>query len=282
MSKHASDLWPLLNAMAGVSSTTPSVVHQIGVTNAVDDTDLSSLHIYQCSSNLGHPLLLSPIHPKILSGIDECVASLVAKGCTTSKVGPSDASDLPEEMFTGLNAFSMWAALMARDNPEPFSATIREGIRPFSGVLELLLEAVKSMYGLSNHIFPAIFVSLTEYTQNLSPSENERNCALADAVKIKLHAALGTSKVLILPCIPTPAPMHNESLLRIFDTGNLSFFNIMELPVTSVPLGLTADGLPVGIQVVAGHGQDHVCIAVAKALQQAGIAKWEAPRPVTH
>lgn len=294
MSRHADDLWPLLNAIAGVHSTDKvtsepgadkmplsgnrgSVMCKAGVADAVDVVDISSLHVYHCTHNLGHPLLLSPIHPEIISGIDKCVEFLTSQGCSSNKAGPSDSSDMPSEMFSLLNAFSMWAALMSREKPEPFSQTIREETVPFAGIPELLLEAVKSIFNLSNHTFPAILLSLAEYATALVPSENERNCALADKVKVQLHAAL-KDKVMIMPSIPTPAPMHNESIIRIFDTSNTSFFNIMEVPVTAVPLGLNKDGLPIGLQVVGGHGQDHITIAVAKALQRAGIAKWQAPR----
>lgn len=105
--------------------------------------------------------------------------------------------------------------------------------------------------------------------------------------------------VLLLPSLPTPAPFHAESILRVFDTSNTAFFNVMELPVTAVPLGLTksrcsnssnrdgaacdardrprrgrqhwdsrdnrrhfggAKNLPVGMQIVGGPNRDHVSL----------------------
>jgi Asp-tRNA(Asn)/Glu-tRNA(Gln) amidotransferase A subunit family amidase len=87
------------------------------------------------------------------------------------------------------------------------------------------------------------------------------------------------NRVWIMPSLPTPAPHHNESLLRIFDVSNTGFFNVMELPVTAIPLGLTSDqGLPIGLQIISGPGQDALCIAVAKALQRAGVARWMPPK----
>ena len=47
----------------------------------------------------------------------------------------------------------------------------------------------------------------------------------------------------------------------------------MELPATAVPTGLSADGLPVGVQVVGGFCCDEVTIAVAIALEAAGAAR---------
>ena len=40
-----------------------------------------------------------------------------------------------------------------------------------------------------------------------------------------------------------------------------------ELPSTVVPVGRTPDGLPVGIQVIGGHGEDRTTLAVARVLE---------------
>ena len=45
-------------------------------------------------------------------------------------------------------------------------------------------------------------------------------------------------------------------------------FNVTGHPAVSVPAGL-ADGLPVGVQVVAPHGSDQIALAVARLLQVA-------------
>jgi len=67
-----------------------------------------------------------------------------------------------------------------------------------------------------------------------------------------------------------------------FTIGPLDFtcvaiFNVLELPVTQVPLGLGARGLPLGVQVVGVHGEDHVTIAVAQALEEM-FGGWTPPR----
>ena len=53
----------------------------------------------------------------------------------------------------------------------------------------------------------------------------------------------------------------------------------MSLPVTSVPTGLNAAGLPTGVQVVGNEGNDHLTIAAAVALEEA-LGGWQAPRVV--
>ena len=104
--------------------------------------------------------------------------------------------------------------------------------------------------------------------------------------KLPRSKVLSREHILLLPSLPTPAPFHSESILRVFDASNTAFFNVMELPVTAVPLGLTkprnsnygsrlarrqrgpkrgqlssaACNLPVGMQIVGGPNRDHVSI----------------------
>ena len=52
--------------------------------------------------------------------------------------------------------------------------------------------------------------------------------------------------------------------------------NVMQLPATQVPLGLGTEGLPLGVQVVAGRGRDHVSVAVAQHLERE-LGGWVPP-----
>lgn len=52
-------------------------------------------------------------------------------------------------------------------------------------------------------------------------------------------------------------------------------FNVFGFPSTAVPLGFDKNGLPIGIQVIAGPFQDKLCIAVAKELSK--IGGWVPP-----
>ncbi|MFI6503812.1 amidase [Nonomuraea typhae] len=49
-------------------------------------------------------------------------------------------------------------------------------------------------------------------------------------------------------------------------------FNVTGQPAISLPLGHSADGLPIGVQVVAGYGREDLLIRVASRLEQA--APW--------
>jgi amidase len=57
-------------------------------------------------------------------------------------------------------------------------------------------------------------------------------------------------------------------------------FNASGQPAASVPLGQSADGLPIGIHLAAPFGQDEELIALCAELEQA--SPWAARRPPVH
>jgi amidase len=59
----------------------------------------------------------------------------------------------------------------------------------------------------------------------------------------------------------------------IFEYGPFTApFNIGGQPAMSVPTGQSADGLPIGVQLVAAHGREDVLVRVAAQLEAA--APW--------
>ena len=54
-------------------------------------------------------------------------------------------------------------------------------------------------------------------------------------------------------------------------------FNMTGQPAISLPLGRTASGLPVGVQLVAAYGREDLLIRVASQLEAA--APWKSFTP---
>lgn len=91
----------------------------------------------------------------------------------------------------------------------------------------------------------------------------------------RLQEALGDG-ALLFPPFPRPAPRHFTTYGQPWLASNTVVFNILGLPVTQVPTGVNSAGLPLGVQVAAAPGNDHVALRVAESLE-AGLGGWTPP-----
>ncbi|KAK4299337.1 hypothetical protein Pmani_028379 [Petrolisthes manimaculis] len=89
---------------------------------------------------------------------------------------------------------------------------------------------------------------------------------------------LGSNSVLIIPMLPRHY-YHNEILTNALDVSHTALFNATEMPGSAVPLGLDNEGMPLGVQVVALPDDDHLCMAVAEALEKK-FGGWISPSPI--
>ena len=62
-----------------------------------------------------------------------------------------------------------------------------------------------------------------------------------------------------------------------FNFSYTAIFNATAFPVTSVPLGLSKEGLPLGVQVVSAPEHDHFTIAIALELHKK-FGGWQFPK----
>jgi amidase len=113
--------------------------------------------------------------------------------------------------------------------------------------------------------------------------------------KVRADVGMATEKfdVLLTPSMPRTAQPHglyattNENLSTDEfwkgDTGLYQFmgaFNVTGQPSISLPLGQSSDGLPIGIQIVAGFGHEAILIRLARDLEEA--MPWIGRLPPVH
>ncbi|XP_003704919.2 fatty-acid amide hydrolase 2 [Megachile rotundata] len=135
-------------------------------------------------------------------------------------------------------------------------------------------EIMKFLTRKSEHTFSVVMKLIDE---DFFPKENaEWATNITENMKKFLSDKLQNNGVLLYPSSPFPASYHYTAYLRPFNFGYWCLFNVMKYPVCQVPLGLSNDGLPVGIQVVAAPYNDHLCIAVAQELEKA-FGGWVPP-----
>lgn len=87
---------------------------------------------------------------------------------------------------------------------------------------------------------------------------------------------------LVLPATPMPALRIDEADPIKLSRGNLTrftrMFNLSGHPAIVLPCGFTADGLPIGLQIVGGLWQEKKILQLAHAYEQA--TEWHLKRPM--
>ena len=162
------------------------------------------------------------------------------------------------------------------DAPAPTIAPSPPELMAHGGEFEPWRELARFPFGRSQYTLPGLLLSVLEELPAKFASRTRRILALGKDLAAELADVLGDRGVLLYPSFPRVAPRHRTPLLAPFQFAYTAIFNVMELPATQVPLGLGADGLPLGIQVVAPRKQDHLSIAVAMTLEDA-LGGWRPP-----
>jgi fatty acid amide hydrolase 2 len=117
---------------------------------------------------------------------------------------------------------------------------------------------------------------VTEKLAPLMPAwQRRRALAAGESLRREVNAALGDGVLLYRP-FGRVAPRHGRTVGRAWVLTAPAAFNLLGLPVTQVPLGIGREGVPVGVQVAARPGHDHVAIRVALELERA-FGGWVAP-----
>lgn len=139
------------------------------------------------------------------------------------------------------------------------------------------MEMLKNIVGLSGNTFIGLVTSLFDYSGvEVGDDKYNHYLKVRQDLENAFKEMLGDDGVFLLPTHPTPAPYHNEPLLKPLNFAYTAIVNCLGLPSTTVPLGLSRDGLPIGIQIIANHNQDRLCFAVAEELDNA-FGGWTEP-----
>jgi fatty acid amide hydrolase 2 len=249
ITRRAEDLLPLLRVLAG-----PDAV--IGDADAVD---LATLNVVTVETNGAR----AP-SPELVAAQRTAVASLRALG---ARVRPASLPALKR-------SFDIWGAMLSASREVPFRTLLAGG-----GEFSTARELARLLRGRSPHTLPALGLAIVERWPDLLPGRGRRFVAMGTALREELATLIGDDGVLFYPSFPTVAPRHNHPLRTPFAFAYTAILNVAELPATQVPLGLDPAGLPLGVQVAALPGNDHLTIAVARRLETA-FGGWTPPRGI--
>lgn len=167
----------------------------------------------------------------------------------------------------------MWFANMKSPNGPLF----QEQLANLKGSISPWFELLKWVFRQSEHTLIGILTCLAEKGGCQYGDEkylylvSERN-----GLRRELLDLLGDDGVFLYPTHPTSAPFHTEPILKPFNFSYTAVIHVLCLPATHCPLGLDKNGLPIGVQVVATEGNDRLCLAVARELENA-FGGWVPP-----
>ena len=106
----------------------------------------------------------------------------------------------------------------------------------------LSLEFAKFLLGRGNFSFPALLQALMERISAIFRGSEETEPEAFDEVELlrnKVRNILGDNGLLLSPIHPTPPPHHYQSYTKPFNFLYAAMINLMGLPATVVPIGLS-------------------------------------------
>ncbi|MDG1479569.1 MAG: amidase [Myxococcota bacterium] len=251
--RRAEDLMPLVRILAGPDGVDPGC--QVLPLSDPAAVDLSGVRVLTVPDDG----LLS-VCAELRQAQADAASSLAERGARIEEI-----------RFPRLkSATDIWSAMLGEASTVPFRDSLYRGEDRTRTAL------LRWMLGGGVYTLPAILLAGLERLTDAFPARAERFIAEGRALRRALDEALGADGLLLYPSHPTPAPRHYVPLTRPISWVYTAILNVMELPVTQVPLGLDAKGMPLGVQVVGAHGADHRTIAAALALET-DLGGWVPP-----
>lgn len=140
-------------------------------------------------------------------------------------------------------------------------------------------EFIKCFFGLANVTLAALFFQLLVDLRCVVPKSVVNHYVDKGwQFRQSIIERLLDNGVLLYPTFGEPATLHYYYFTNMMQCMLCALFNVLNLPSTHVQVGFTANQLPVGFQVIAAPGQDHLCFQVARAIEEQ-FGGWRPPSP---
>jgi fatty acid amide hydrolase 2 len=258
LARRAADLMPVLRLLAGPDGVDPYAREvALGDPAAVSIEGLTVVTVEDST--------VTPLSRELVEARERAVGALMAAGARARRV-----------------TMPSWRRAIL-----PFMATL-QAESPGGSTSGLLVEAgeerptwrsLARRHGPPHTLPVRLALALGMLPESSASSEaapaDRRLVRAGRRIAAELIETIGDG-VLLHPAHPRVAPRHGRTVGRLWLLTPAAVFNLAGVPVTEVPLGLCARGLPVGVQVAAGPDRDHVSIAVALELERV-FGGWVPP-----
>lgn len=222
----------LFRAMAGYDARDPYSLPDDDFSRVLDDLDLTGLRV-AWSPDLGY----AQVEPDILAMTAAAAGSFAELGADVEEAHPEPGD--PRPFFNRIIALHMGATVVDK-------APERRG--DLSATMEALLQ---EMEGTSAWDFARALRQRSEYHRSMT--------AFFDRFDLLLTPTMGAH--------PPSADAPLGPNLKIEGMYFTHPFNLTHLPASTVPAGWTADGIPVGLQIVGRPRADALVLRASAAFE---------------
>ncbi|XP_065338303.1 fatty-acid amide hydrolase 2-A-like isoform X2 [Cloeon dipterum] len=254
MGRYAEDLAPTLRVMAGENAAALNLQQKV---------DLKGMRL--CYVEDDGAVFTRSLDPEVRSALRKAVNHLEKScGVKAEKLCIEELKDI----------FEIASTILLKMNAVECMFQVEPGSKEWKSVT---WEWVRYFACMSDYTFPPLLYGMLKRIADKVSEEDFREMVSCNQrIKNIFKEKLGEHGVVIFPSFTEPALLHREIYYKFLNVSYLVTFNATEMPVTNCPVGMTAQGLPIGIQVAANPLQDRLTIAVAEELQKA-FGGWVAP-----
>ncbi len=258
LARRVDDLTTVLRIIAGPDAGDPCTVGAPWRLGDPASVDLSKVTVYPVAGD-GRMRVSGPVR----WGLTHAAGALQAAG---ARIGRFDPTRLAK-------GFGVWSSMLTLSGSDPYKVLLGDG-RAIHPVLELF----KMLVGRSDHTLMGAAMAALEPVTHWQPKRVARFIELGRAMQAEVEDVLGDDGVLLYPPYTTLAPRHHMAKLRPFDAMCTGLFNVLEFPGTAMPVSFDHGPVPVSVQILGARGQDHLTLAVAKALEDQ-LGGWRRAEP---
>jgi fatty acid amide hydrolase 2 len=259
LTRKATDIYPLLNILMG--------------TDHIDQETLQNPKLGDLTNEwAGRKVIIcpSPVFHTARKTDDEMAQVVRNCGKLFSELG-ADVEELDPRFF--VHGTGLWfSALDASKNRDLYETLCG----PLPGI-NIPKEIFKLALGQGAYTLPNLIVSLGEVLGTKNRKNVEEELHNLRKMKEALDQKMGPEGILLLPPHPRVAPRHRAPLFSPFDFIYSGFFTTTGHPSTVAPMGLNSEGLPLSVQIVARHMNDHLTISCAEFLETT-FGGWQPPK----